>query len=53
VFSANILELFASLVPGSFVDYIEYKFTINVKYINDNKVVKIDIILKVKLKFTW
>jgi len=52
VFSANILKLFASLVPGSFVDYIEYRFTINVKYINDNRVVEIDIIFKVKLEFT-
>ena len=52
MFSANILELFASLVPGSFVDYIEYRFTINVKYINDNRVIKIDIILEVELEFT-
>jgi len=52
VFSANILELFASLVPGSFVDYIEYKFTINIEYINDNRVIEIDIILKVKLEST-
>ena len=53
MFSANILELFASLVPSSFVDYIKYKFTINVKYINDNRVVKIDIILKRKLELIW
>jgi hypothetical protein len=52
VFSANILELFASLIPGSFVDNIKYKFTINIKYINNNKVIKIDIIFKVKLEFT-
>jgi hypothetical protein len=52
VFSANILKLFASLIPGSFVDNIKYKFTINIKYINDNRVIKIDIIFEVKLEFT-
>jgi len=52
VLSANILKLFTSLISGSFVDYIKDKFTINVKHINDNKVVKIDIVLKVKLKST-
>ena len=50
--SANVLELFTSLVSGSFVDYIKDRFTINVKHINDNRVVKIDIILEVKLKST-
>jgi hypothetical protein len=50
--SANVLELFTSLVSGSFVDYIEDKFTINIKHINDNKVIKIDIVFKVKLKST-
>jgi hypothetical protein len=48
--SANVLKLFTGLVSGSFVDYIKDKFTINVKHINDNKVIKIDIILEVKLK---
>jgi len=52
VLSANVLELFTSLVSGSFVDYIKDRFTINVKHINDNRVVKIDIILEVKLKST-
>ena len=52
MFSANVLELFTSLVSGSFVDYIEDKFTVNVKYVDDNRVVEIDIILKVKLKLT-
>ena len=50
--SANILKLFTSLISGSFVDYIKDKFTINVKHINDNKVVKIDIVLEVKLEST-
>ena len=50
--SANVLELFTSLVSGSFVDYIKDKFTINVKHINNNKVVKIDIVFKAKLKST-
>jgi hypothetical protein len=52
VLSANVLELFTSLVSGSFVDYIKDKFTINVKHINDNRVIKIDIVFKVKLKST-
>jgi hypothetical protein len=52
ILSANILELFTGLVSGSFVDYIEDKFTINIEYINDNRVVKIDIVFKVKLKLT-
>jgi len=50
--SANILKLFTGLISGSFVDYIKDKFTINVKHINDNRVVKIDIVFKVKLKLT-
>jgi hypothetical protein len=53
VLSANILELFTSLISGSFVDYIKDKFTINIKHINDNRVIEIDIVLKVKLKSTW
>jgi len=52
VLSANVLKLFTSLVSGSFVDYIKDKFTINVKHINNNKVVKIDIVFKAKLKST-
>ena len=50
--SANVLELFTGLVSGSFVDYIEDRFTINIKHINNNRVVKIDIVFKVKLEST-
>jgi hypothetical protein len=48
--SANVLELFIGLISGSFVDYIEDRFAINVKHINDNRVIEIDIVFKVKLK---
>jgi hypothetical protein len=48
--SANVLELFTGLISGSFIDYIEDKFAINVKHINDNRVIEIDIILEVKLE---
>jgi hypothetical protein len=48
--SANVLKPFTGLVSGSFVDYIKDKFAINVKHINDNRVVKIDIVLEVKLE---
>jgi hypothetical protein len=52
VLSANVLEPFTGLVSSSFVDYIKDKFTINVKHINNNKVIEIDIVLKVKLEST-
>jgi hypothetical protein len=50
VLSANVLEPFTSLVSGSFVDYIKDRFAINIKHINDNRVVEIDIVFKVKLE---
>jgi hypothetical protein len=50
VLSANILKPFTGLISSSFVDYIKDKFAINIKHINDNKVVEIDIVLKVKLE---
>jgi hypothetical protein len=52
VLSANVLKPFTGLVSGSFVDYIEDRFTINIKHINDNRVIKIDIVFEVKLKLT-
>jgi hypothetical protein len=44
VFCTNILELLTSLVAGSFVDDIKAKFTVNIKHIDNNRVIKIDIV---------
>ena len=44
----NVLELLASLVTGVFVEYVEYRFPGNIKNIDNNGVIEVDIVPQVE-----
>jgi hypothetical protein len=46
----NILKLLSSLILSAFIDYMQNKLFRNVKDINNNKEIKVNIIFKVKCK---
>jgi hypothetical protein len=46
----DILELLASLVSSAFVDNVEHKFAGNIENIDDNRVIKIDVVFQVELE---
>jgi hypothetical protein len=46
----NILKLLPSLILSAFIDYIQNKLFRNVKDINNNREIKVNIIFKVKCK---
>jgi hypothetical protein len=50
VYCIDILKLLTSLISSAFIDYVEYKFPRYIKDINDNRVIKIDVVFKVKFK---
>jgi hypothetical protein len=52
VYCIDILEPLAGLISSAFIDYMEYKFPYYIKDIDDNRVIKIDIVFKVKFKST-
>ena len=51
--SSNVLELSASLKSSCFVNYVKNRLTINKEDINNNRVIKLDVILEVKPKSAW
>jgi hypothetical protein len=44
IFYINILKLLAYLILSAFINYIKNKFFKNIKNINNNKVIKVNII---------
>jgi hypothetical protein len=46
----DILEPLAGLVSSAFVNDVEYKFAGNIKNINDNRVIKVNVVFQVKLE---
>jgi hypothetical protein len=48
--SANILQLLASLISCTFVNYIKYKLSYNIEDIDNNGIVKVNVVLQVELE---
>ena len=50
IYYTNILKLLAGLILSAFINNIKYKLTRNIENINNNKVIKANIISQVKLE---
>ena len=48
----NILESLIGLVSSTFINNIKYKFIKDIKNINNNRVIEINIISQIKLKLS-
>jgi hypothetical protein len=46
----NILKPLTGLISSALVNDMKYKFLKNIENVNDNRVIKVNIVFKVKLK---
>lgn len=52
MFRTYILEPSTSLISCSFVDYVEYRFALNVEHVDDNGVIEVDVV-EIELESAW
>jgi hypothetical protein len=48
--STDILKPLSGLILYTFINNVEHRLTVNIEYINNNGIVKIDIIPQIKLE---
>jgi hypothetical protein len=52
MYRTNILEPLAGLISSAFIDNVKYRLTGNIENINNNGVVKANVISQVKLELS-
>jgi hypothetical protein len=52
MYYTNILEPLASLILSAFINNVKYRLTGNIENINNNKVIKTNIISQIKLELS-
>ena len=52
MFRTDIIKPSTSLISYSLVDNIKYRFSINIEDIDDNRVIKVDVVSQIELEST-
>jgi hypothetical protein len=50
VYCTDILKLLAGLISGALVDDVKYRLPGDIEDVDDNRVIKVDVVFEVELK---